>query len=129
MRSPILNVRRAGIILLTLVIIASTSCHKEGSGGKSNVSGNVKHHTKLIPNTVVYIKYGATEFPGTDLSLYDDKTTADVNAHYEFKNLRMGNYYLYGIGNDPAYAYPVSGGIGVKLSYNKTSTIDIPVTE
>ena len=112
-----------------MAIFTISSCKKEGTGGKSSVSGNVKHHSKLIPNAEVYIKYGATEFPGTDLSKYDAHTTADTNAHYEFKDLQRGDYYLYGVGTDLAGPFPVTGGISVKLKYNKSSTTDVPVTE
>ena len=114
-----------------VTILATTSCHKEGTGGKSSVSGNVKHHTKLIPNAIVYIKYGATEFPGTDVSNYDASITSDTNAHYEFKDLRKGDYYLYGVGWDPSggAGFSVTGGVGIKLKYNNASTNDIPVTE
>ena len=105
------------------------SCYKEGTGGKSNISGYVMHHSKLIPNAVVYIKYGAKEFPGTDVAAYDQSITADANAHYEFTDLRKGDYFLYGVGFDNSGPYTVVGGIAVKLKYNKTTTTDIPVTE
>ncbi len=114
-----------------LLMFSASSCKKEGTGGKSSISGNVKHHTKLIPNAIVYIKYGATEFPGIDVLLYDDQITSDTNAHYEFKNLQKGDYYLYGVGRDITgfNSLTVTGGVGTKLKYNKSSTIDVPVTE
>jgi hypothetical protein len=118
---------RSLIIVLTLTF--ASACKKEGTGGKSSVSGHVKHHTKLIPYSIVYIKYGATEFPGTDVSQYDASITSDANAFYEFKELQKGDYYLYGKGNDPVHAEPVTGGIGIKLERNKHSDIDVPVTE
>src|SRR4051812_43626512 len=93
----------AKFITASFIIIASLalpSCHKEGTGGKSSVSGSVKHHSMPIPNCVVYIKYGTKDFPGTNTGLYDASVTADANAHYEFKNLRKGDYYLYGVGYD-----------------------------
>jgi hypothetical protein len=105
------------------------SCRKEGTGGKSSVTGNVKHHSMIIPNAVVYIKYGATNFPGTNISNYDASTTADASAHYEFKDLRKGDYYLYAVGYDAVGGYIVTGGTGVKLKYNKETAIDVPVTE
>lgn len=111
------------------LILTISSCKKEGTGGKSSVSGNVKHHTKLIPNAIVYIKYGATEFPGADVSAYDDQVTADTNAHYEFKDLEKGDYYLYGVGYDNSILEQVTGGIGVTLKRNKHTDADIPVTE
>ena len=118
------------ILFFTAILSFSFSaCKKEGTGGKSSVTGNVKHHTKLIPNAIVYIKYGATEFPGTDVSLYDDKVTADANAHYEFSGLQKGDYYLYGVGYDDAILEQVSGGISIKLRRNEALTSDVPVTE
>ena len=118
------------IFCLTIILLFSFgSCKKEGTGGKSSVSGNVKHHQELIPNAIVYIKYGATEFPGADVSVYDDKVTSDVNANFEFKDLQKGDYYLYGIGYDFTGSYSVVGGIGVALKRNQSTINDIPVTE
>ena len=117
------------IIFSTLLSMLSVSCHKEGTGGKSGVSGLVKHHEKPISNAIVYLKYGATEFPGIDVTAYDNHTAADANAHYEFKNLRKGNYYLYSTGWDNAIMQNVSGGLAIKLKYNKTITTDVAVVE
>lgn len=112
-----------------MLFFSFSSCKKEGPGGKSSVSGNVKHHQELIPNAIVYIKYGATEFPGADISIYDDKVTSDTNAHFEFKDLQKGDYYLYGVGYDFSGSYNVVGGVGIELKRNKASETDIPVTE
>ena len=106
-----------------------SACLKEGPGGKSSVSGSVLHHDMTIPNCVVYIKYNAVDFPGTDISKYDASVTADANAHYEFKGLRKGDYYLYGVGYDDHISEAVTGGIHVKLKYNKEFHTDVPVTE
>lgn len=111
------------------ILLALTSCRKEGIGGKSKVSGYVKHHGNIIPNAVVYIKYGATEFPGTDLSDYNFSFTTGSDAYYQFKDLRKGDYYLYSVGYDNSIAQEVRGGIAIKLKYNKAITIDVPVTE
>lgn len=116
-------------LIAFLLITVITACHKEGTGGKSSVSGHVKHHTKLIPNAVVYIKYGATEFPGSDISKYDASMTSDTNAYYEFKELYQGDYFLYGVGYDNAGPYTVTGGVAVKLKRNKHTDLDVPVTE
>ncbi len=110
-------------------MFAFSSCYKEGNGGKSIVNGYVSHHSHKIPGATVYIKYGAVEFPGTDVSKYDASVTADAAAHYEIKDLRKGEYYLYGVGYDNSIMEIVSGGIGIKLKYNKVTTTDIPVTE
>lgn len=116
-------------LYLVPIVFLTMSCHKEGIGGKSSVDGIVNHHSKPIPNAVVYIKYGATDFPGTNVNAYDDHTTADANARYEYYNLRMGNYYLYAVGYDNSIFQTVSGGVAVKLNYDKSYTTDVPVTE
>ena len=125
----ILDLNKGLLICLTILLATTTSCHKEGTGGKSSISGYVKHHTQLIPNATVYIKYGATEFPGTNTANYDASVTTGTDAHYEFKDLRKGDYYLYGAGYDNTMALPVTGGVAVKIKYNKATTIDVPVTE
>ncbi|MDF2435661.1 MAG: hypothetical protein K0Q95_37 [Bacteroidota bacterium] len=114
-------------LLIPVFLILLIGCRKEGTGGKSAVSGTVMHHEKIIPNAVVYIKYGAKELPGTEGSSYDASTTADANGHYEFKDLRKGDYFLYGIGIDGQEI--VKGGISINLKYNKEKSVDVPVTE
>ena len=123
------NKNLISFFVFLFILIMSPACRKEGTGGKSSVSGNVKHHSKLIPNTIVYIKYEATEFPGTNTSVYDASVTADANAHFEFRDLRKGDYFLYGVGYDNTIFETVTGGIGVNLKYNKETTVDVPVTE
>lgn len=115
------------ICFIAISTLTISSCKKEGTGGKSKVSGYVKHHNGLIPNSIVYIKYGAKEFPGADASNYDDQITADSNAYYEFDGLQKGDYYLYGVGMDGSQ--PVKGGVGIKLRRNEDLESDVPVTE
>lgn len=116
-------------VFMLVTVFAFTSCKKEGTGGKSSVSGFVKHHSLAIPNAVVYIKYGATEFPGADVSKYDASTVADASAKYEFKELQKGDYYIYGVGYDSLLMEPVTGGIGLFLKRNEAKKTDVPVTE
>lgn len=116
-------------ILISLLLLVFVSCKKEGTGGKSSISGIVEHHGAAIPNSVVYIKYGATDFPGTAVSAYDAQVTADASGNYKFDGLRKGDYYLYGVGYDNAVVAPVTGGVGVRLRTNEDKSIDVPVTE
>lgn len=116
-------------VIIFLSGIMAVACKKEGPGGKSSVSGAVKHHTELIPNAIVYIKYDAKEFPGANVSIYDASSPADANAHYEFKELQKGDYYLYAVGYDSTEQVQVTGGIGVKLKRNEAKATDVPVTE
>jgi len=125
----LLKINKLILTSLCLLTVTLYSCHKEGTGGKSSVSGTVYHHSKPIPNAIVYIKYGATEFPGADVSVYNSHVTADANAHYEFTSLRKGDYFLYAVGYDDAIFEEVKGGLGIKLKYNKKVTADVAVTE
>lgn len=119
------------LIISALLLVCNTvvSCKKEGLGGKCSLSGTVKHHAFPIPNATVYIKYGAIEFPGNDVTQYDASFTTDATAHYEFKDLQKGNYYLYGVGYDSAYMQAVVGGVYIKLRQREAKTSDVPVTE
>lgn len=116
-------------LLMLVSVLTFTACKKEGTGGKSSVSGTVKHHAIVIPNAVVYIKYGATEFPGADVSVYDASVVANASAQYEFKELQKGDYYIYGVGFDSSQMQTVTGGIGIFLKKNEAKKTDVPVTE
>ena len=119
------------IILPLLISSLLFSCGKEGPGGKSSIQGSVKHHSQLIPGAVVYIKYGAKESPGSNVTYYDASANADANAHYEFVDMKKGDYYLFAIGFDSTIVMTVSGGIPVEIKTKKSSTVtaDVPVTE
>ncbi|MEM9022329.1 MAG: hypothetical protein AAGB22_01210 [Bacteroidota bacterium] len=102
-----------------------------GPGGNAVISGNVQHHEVNIPNANVFIKYDATEFPGTDVSVYDDsQVSGSVDGSYQFSGLQVGNYYLFSVGYDSAVSDQVLGGLPVVISEDtQTRSIDIPVTE
>jgi hypothetical protein len=111
------------------MLLFFNACKKEGVGGKSSVKGYAQHHGAPIPNCKIYIKYGATDFPGTNLSDYDATVTANTRAYYEFPDLRKGNYYLYGVGYDSAFAQIVVGGIGIKLRNKENLEKNIAISE
>ena len=107
-----------------------TSCTKEGIGGKATIKGMVMHHDNPIPGATVYIKYDATESPGTDVTYYNDHVTTDASANFQFVDLKKGDYYLFAVGFDSSITLPVSGGVPAKIK-KKTETVEIhvPVTE
>jgi len=120
-------------IIYSLLWISVTffSCKKNALGGNAVVKGEVKHHAKLIPNATVYIKFNTSEFPGKDVTLYDDKFVADADAKYSFKCYK-GEYYLYAVGFDSAEPPPgtVTGGVPTKrVRSNETVVVDVPVYE
>lgn len=121
------------LLLLSCSLILLFSCTKEGTGGDAELMGTVKHHSLAIPGAIVYIKYGAKEFPGTELSKYDASTTASLSdAHYHFEGLKRGNYYLYGVGYDSSINSVVTGGVAVKIKFGDRKGVteqDVQVVE
>ncbi len=126
--------RSAGLVISAIVLTLSLSCKRNGTGGDASISFYVKHHAALIPGATVYIKYGADEFPGSDVSKYDAsvvcETTGPETAHATFTGLLKGKYYLYATGFDSAIMQTVTGGIPVKIEKKSDQlTYDVPVKE
>jgi len=118
----------AGVIMWFGVFV---SCDKAGTGGQATINGHVKHHNTSVPGSMVYLKYGAVEFPGSDIDLYDESTlSSSGDGHYEFKSLKKGDYYIYGVGYDSTISAAVVGGVPLKIK-KKTEIVemDVPVTE
>lgn len=124
-------------LILTLCVVVLSSCTKKcdkdspGVGGNVTLEGHVKHHTTVIPDSRVFIKFGATEFPGPDTTFYDGGTSANsTDAHYVFTGLNPGDYYLYSAGYDAGLQDSVFGGIGIEICEDGgTVETDIPVIE
>lgn len=114
------------ICLLTFVI----ACKKNQVGGKATLKGVVAHHSKPIPNAVVYIKYNTSEFPSDDGTTYNTSVTADEQGNYSI-DFYKGTYYIYAVGLDMdiPYPYKVSGGLSVSIRNKENLTKDIAVTE
>lgn len=119
------------LIIFALLTMFSCSSDDGDTTPSGTITGHVKHHDDAIPNAIVYIKYNATEFPGSNPNDYDDQTTASAgDAHYTFSGLGKGSYYLYGVGTDAGCSCEVVGGIPITLdSDNQEVESNIPVTE
>ena len=120
-------------IFLIICALSFFGCKKNQLGGKSDIKGKVTHHDVAIPNARVYIKFNATEFPGTDVSVYDTFIDADHNGNFEIKKIYHGSYYFYAVGTDPAIssiADNVKGGTALKVKMLKEVTgFVVPVSE
>jgi hypothetical protein len=119
------------ILLITSVFIGS--CRKEKCEN-ATVTGLVRHHSKLIPNAMVYIKYGSKDMPANpqNPNTFDEAVQADANAWYTFLNKAKGDYYLYAVGYDEQLLDSVYGGapLGIECkSEVQTISKDIPVIE
>lgn len=125
---PIKLVLMASFVFLLTFI---TACKKNKLGGSATIKGVVKHHSKVIGNAVVFIKFNAKEFPGTDESLYDDKVLANAQGEFEIK-CYQGNYYLFGSGIDNQVLInggKVIGGIPVRIRNKENLDLIVAVTE
>lgn len=121
------------ISIITLFIaFAFIACKKNGTGGQVTVAAITKHHDRHIPFSTVYIKYGAKDFPGADVSKYDASQQTDKEGHTHFENLRYGNYYFYGIGYDSVAQATVKGGVALKIKWKERKEeieLNVPITE
>ena len=120
-------------VFLMVVALTIISCKKNQLGGKSNIKAKVMHHDEAIPHARVYIKFNATDFPGTDVSVYDTYIDADHNGNFLVSNIYRGDYYFYAVGVDPALPIglnTVTGGTYLKVKMFKEITgFVVPVTE
>lgn len=120
------------ITSLVIAIFVIASCKKNGTGGDATVAAITKHHDREIPFSTVYIKYGAKEFPGTDVSKYDASQKTDKEGHTHFEGLRYGDYYFYGVGYDSVAQAVVKGGVGLKIKRKERKQefeLKVPITE
>ena len=117
-------------IFLIVCALSFFGCKKNQLGGKSNIKGKVTHHDVAIPNAKVYIKFNATEFPGTDVSVYNTVIDADQNGNFLIEHIYHGNYYFYAVGTDASISSTVKGGVALKVKMLKEVTgFVVPVTE
>ncbi len=116
------------ILFLFYLSLFLISCKKNQLGGKSIIEGKVAHHSAAVANATVYIKFNATEFPGTDVNNYDVQLVTDADGNYKI-NCYQGNYYLFGYGYDAGVKEFVRGGVPVKIRTNEMLQIEVAVTE
>ncbi len=122
--------KRHFLAIFVLAFLFSCKNYDEGFGGDAQVSGSIKHHSTLIPNAWVWIKFGSKELPGTDSTLFDAYGQADSTGNYSVTGLTPGNYYFYGSGWDPAIAQAVFGGLPVFIEDEDDAlSINLAVTE
>ncbi len=125
--------KKLTLILVTVVCLLS-ACEKAGTGGAYTIEVLTYHHDTQISGATVYIKYNAKDFPGEDVSVYDDSKIAvthpGTDSHVHFEGLKKGNYYLYSIGYDSTISETVKGGIPLVIKEKAgEATVTVYVTE
>jgi hypothetical protein len=124
--------KRIFILSLVASITLVTGCKKNDIGGDASLGITAKHHGSTIPGTWVYIKYGAKDFPGEDVSKYDASFLADGSGYALIEGLRYGDYYLYGVGYDSSLAQTVKGGTPIIIKWGSRKELqkeDLSITE
>jgi len=128
-------------ILILTSVVALYSCKKEskcvaGSGGSLTLTAILQHHGVTIPNQAnypdtVFVKYNTQEYPGGTAANYDTYFVGDSGEdHVHLKNLRCGDYYIFGVGKDTSLHKRVTGGTPYSTSATSGEiTIYVPVTE
>jgi hypothetical protein len=120
--------------LFLVAAIFAVSCGKDDENGSGVVKGtnklivSVVHHTYSIPGIEVYLKYNATEFPGTDTTKYEWMDLSDNSGIAEFENLFEGNYFIYAKGLDQQIGLFVAGASQVVLNSSSITNNEAYVT-
>lgn len=129
------------LLILPLSIALCTGCGDdekdqsdncpEGRTGSLKLVANMIHHTRPIKGCTVYVKYGATEFPGDDPARYDYSVQAANDTSIAIiDSLNCGDYYIYAVGVD-SLLDPVNwickGGIPFRTSLKNDTTINLNV--
>ncbi|HXD92311.1 MAG TPA: hypothetical protein VNX01_03820, partial [Bacteroidia bacterium] len=86
---------RICFVFLLCVILFGCRKNESASGGKAAINGFVEFtgiingiyvsNVRISRGTVVYIKYDATSFPGTDISQYDSQQNVDAKGNFNFQ--------------------------------------------
>lgn len=129
------------IIFTAALSFVVLSCKKNddinGGGavieGDAIVYGQVMHHFNVLPNIKVWIKKGATSFPGQDSTLYDSYQVSDASGFVRFDHLANDSYYFYARGFDQGVWSEVSGYVPFSIDNRpgevKEYDVTIPVSE
>ena len=111
-----------------LALILFASCGDKMAVVPATLKITPKHHGQNISDCTVYIKYDTKDKPAA----YDDSMKCVMTRGVPvatFRNLRTGNYYIYGRGFDPSIGENVEGGVSLPIHTNYDYVYDLSVTE
>ncbi len=103
--------------IFTLAVLCFSACKKRNIQPEDNLSNaeiciTVMHHADTVQNSEIYLQFGAMDFPGYDISLYDTLLTEPPNdGTYCISNIAFGKYWLMASAWDSDWGDDVRGGI------------------
>jgi hypothetical protein len=122
------------ILASCLLLLLGCRTNTQGSGGKAQIAGFVEFtgivdgvyvtNARITTATTVFIKYGATSFPGVDISQYDSQQNVDSKGNFVFSTMFEGSYYLYATGiyvESNGFQHKVAGGVQVNITSRKAN--------
>ncbi|MBX7093083.1 MAG: hypothetical protein K1X56_00055 [Flavobacteriales bacterium] len=107
---------RVSILFLFIISVFVYSCEKgPGKGGKAKINVTCINGLSNMPYAQLKIKYGASSYPGQNVS-YDENATCDYTGDYTFDNLKRGDYYVYAYTTDSTGNVALEGGAHVLIN-------------
>lgn len=125
---------KSALALLAISGLAlTTSCKKNGTGGKAEVHAMITSNGKPINHSTVYVKFGTHHAPSDPTTDFDMKAHGEeTDNHVHIEDLRPGEYYLYAVGTNTLTGKTVKGGASVEIAWKErkeTIEVDIETTE
>jgi hypothetical protein len=113
------------------------SCLYGGTGGDVTVAAFPKHHGVEIFSTdsahldSAYVKFNATNSPGTSPSSYDLAIAGEVGEnHVHIEGLKKGKYFIMMAGYDTSISQRVFGGAALEITQSSGEIdLNVAVTE
>ena len=114
-----------------LILAFLTSCQREGLGGNNTIVVSPVYKTRPIKGATVYVRYGATDFPGSAPTDYDTNAHADSSSStVKITGLRKGDYFIFVSAYDSVNASVVQGGAHVHLASKSGETpVEVQVSQ
>lgn len=107
-------------LLVAFICLTVPSCVKESPDFvylNTKATFRTQHHERAVPNIKVYIKYGASEFPGyDDFSIFDTVVVSNEFAEAVFPEVPLGKNWVVAVGIDEVLQEPVIGNLPFEIT-------------
>lgn len=127
------NMKSALALLAISGLVLTTSCKKNGTGGKAEVHAMITNNGTPINKAMLYVKFNATSAPANPTTDYDLMAHGEeTDNHVHVEDLRPGKYYLYAVGTNTVTGKTVKGGTSVEIKWKdrkESLEADIETTE